>query len=52
MIRVLDHYLGDCWTESNYAGSKNVQNFLGSNFDLIVARIERSANFIHFIPLP
>ena len=44
-----DVMLRDCCAESNYVGSKNVQNYLGSNYDLILSRIE-SENFIHIIP--
>ena len=41
----------DCYAESNYVVSKNAQNYLGSNCDLLVSYIQRGENFIHIMPL-
>ena len=51
VLKSAQNEIWDCCAESNYVGSKNVQNCLGSNSDFILSRIERSENFIHIIPL-
>ena len=36
----------ECGVESNYVGSKSLQNYVGSNCVLILSTVERSEYFI------